>query len=148
LHRQTINLADGKMADVEVADVVTEFPRVNDLRDALPTRFVYQPTLTDTLQQKDPPTATFNTIMKVNTETGDVVRLDFGNSTIGEATFIPRESTREDDGYLAIFAFDPVKESSDLVLLDAAAVNSDPVAVIRLPQRVPQGLHGNWIANV
>ncbi len=30
--------------------MVTEFPRVNDALDSLPTRFVYLPTLTDTLR--------------------------------------------------------------------------------------------------
>jgi carotenoid cleavage dioxygenase len=74
-----------------------------------------------------------------------VVRHDFGNKIAGEATFIPRGTAGEDDGILAVFAFDPVTEASDLVLLDAAHVDSDPVAVIRLPQRVPQGLHGNWM---
>ncbi len=84
-------------------------------------------------------------MMKVNTETGDVVRHDFGNKIAGEATFIPRGTNGEDDGYLAIYAFDPENQTSDLVLLDAAHIDADPVAVIRLPQRVPQGLHGNWI---
>jgi carotenoid cleavage dioxygenase-like enzyme len=42
----------------------------------------------------------------------------------------------QDDGYLAVFVFDPVNARSDFVLLDAAHV--DDVAVVRLPQRVPQ----------
>jgi carotenoid cleavage dioxygenase-like enzyme len=64
----------------------------------------------------------------------------------GEPTFIPRKSNSgEDEGYLAIFAFDPVNRSSDLVLLDAAHIDVDPVAVIRLPQWVPRGLHGNRV---
>ncbi len=62
------------------------------------------PTLTDTLRLANPPSATFNTMMKVNTETGDIVRHDFGNKVAGEATFIPRKPNGgEDDGYLAIF---------------------------------------------
>jgi carotenoid cleavage dioxygenase-like enzyme len=73
------------------------------------------------------------------------VRHDFGNKIAGEATFIRRGTSAEDDGFLAIFAFDPVNRTSDLVLLDAAHVDANPVAIIRLPQRVPQGLHGNWI---
>ncbi|HWA46170.1 MAG TPA: carotenoid oxygenase family protein [Hypericibacter adhaerens] len=145
LHRMTIDIAAGKTSDVEVAALVTEFPRVNDALNALPTRFVYLPTLTDTLLQANPPSATFNTMMRIDSETGDVVRHDFGNKIAGEATFIPRGTAGEDDGILAVFAFDPVTEASDLVLLDAAHVDSDPVAVIRLPQRVPQGLHGNWM---
>jgi hypothetical protein len=37
--------------------------------------------------------------------------------------------------------------TSDLVLLDAAHIDAKPVAVVLLPQRVPQGLHGTWIPN-
>jgi carotenoid cleavage dioxygenase len=33
--------------------------------------------------------------------------------------------------------FDPENRTSDLVLLDAARIDADPVALIRLPQRVP-----------
>lgn len=146
LHRMTINLAARKVSDAQVAGMVTEFPRINDALDALPTRFVYLPTLTDKLNQANPPSATFNTMMKVNTETGNVVSHDFGNMIAGEAAFIPRGTGGgEDDGYLALFAYDPVNRTSDFVLLDAAHMDAEPVAVIRLPQRVPQGLHGNWI---
>jgi carotenoid cleavage dioxygenase-like enzyme len=85
-------------------------------------------------------------MLKINTETGGIARHDFGNRVTGEATFIPRRANGgEDDGYLAIFAFDPVNRTSDLVLLDAAHIDAKPTAVIRLPQRVPHGLHGTWI---
>jgi carotenoid cleavage dioxygenase len=74
------------------------------------------------------------------------MRHDFGNRLGGEPVFIPRPGgTEEGDGYLAVFAYDPATATSDFVLLDAAHVDADPVAVIRLPQRVPQGLHGTWI---
>jgi carotenoid cleavage dioxygenase-like enzyme len=145
LHWMSIDLASQKITDTEIANMVVEFPRFNDSLNALATRYVYLPTLTDTLRIANPPSATFNTMMKVNTETGDIVRHDFGNRVAGEATFIPRRNGGEDDGYLAIYAFDPVNRTSDLVLLDAAHIDAEPVAVIRMPQRVPQGLHGNWI---
>jgi carotenoid cleavage dioxygenase len=146
LHRMVIDLASNKITDNEIANMVVEFPRVNDALNALPTRFVYLPTLTNTLKLANPPSATFNTMTKVNSETGDIVRHDFGNRVAGEATFIPRKAMgREDEGYLAIFAFDPINRTSDLVLLDATHIDAEPVAVIRMPQRVPQGLHGTWI---
>jgi carotenoid cleavage dioxygenase-like enzyme len=145
LHRMIIDLATGKISDAQIASMVTEFPRINDALDSLPNRFVYLPTLTDTLRLAKPPSATFNTMTKVNTETGDILCHDFGNKIAGEAVFIPRGTNGEDDGYLAVYAFDQEKQTSDLVLLDAAHVDADPVAVVRLPQRVPQGLHGNWI---
>ncbi len=145
LHRLQIDLANRKISDAQVIDLGVEFPRCNDTLEARPTRFVYLPTLTGTLRQQDPPSDTFNCMLKVDTETGAVVRHDFGNRIAGEAVFIPRGTRAEDDGYLAIFSFNPVDRTSDFVLLDAANIAAEPVAVVRLPQRVPQGLHGTWI---
>jgi len=146
LHRMSIDLASRKISDTEIAGMVVEFPRFNDALNALPTQFVYLPTRTTSLQIENPPSATFNTMLKANTQTGDIARHDFGNRIAGEATFIPRRAGgAEDEGYLAIFAFDPANRNSDLILLDAAHIEAEPVAVIRMPQRVPQGLHGTWI---
>lgn len=120
------------------------------MREATRTRFVYSATLTDTLRQPDPPSAAFNAIAKADAETGDVVGHDFGNRLVGEAVFIPRTSSaaaEEDDGYLAVFVFDPASGTRDFALLDAAHVDQAPAAAVRLPQRVPQGLHGTWIGN-
>lgn len=148
LHRMAIDPATRRIEDAALSPMPVEFPRVNDAFDALPTRHVYIPTVTDTLLIPNPPSASFNTICKVDAETGDVARHDFGNKLGGEAVFIPRPgSTAEDDGYLAVFAFDVSTGTSDFVLLDARHVDDAPVAVVRLPQRVPQGLHGTWIPN-
>ena len=146
LHRMRIDPARRRIGDAQVSDLRVEFPRCNDTREALPTRFVYLPTLTDTLRQQDAPSDTFNCVLKIDTESGAVARHDFGNRIAGEAVFIPRQARAEDDGYLAIFCFDPDTRASDFVLLDAARIDAEPVAVVRLPQRVPQGLHGTWIA--
>jgi carotenoid cleavage dioxygenase len=40
-----------------------------------------------------------------------------------------------------------VRNASNFVLLDAHRIEEAPVVVIELPQRVPQGLHGNWMAS-
>ena len=144
LHRLSIDLANRRISDAQVVGLAVEFPRCNDTLEARPTRFVYLDA-DRTLRQQNPPSDTFNCMLKVDTETGRVVRHDFGNRIAGEAVFVPRGSA-EDDGYLAIFTFDPEDRTSDFVLLDAARVDAEPVAVVRLPQRVPQGLHGTWIA--
>ena len=129
------------------SDDVTEFPRINHLREALPTRYAYLPILTASLKATDPPSAVFNTIVKFDTETGKATRHDLGNQIAGEAAFVPRPGgSREDDGYLATFAYDPVQRTSTFLLLDARRIEAPPVAVVELPQRVPQGLHGNWIS--
>ncbi len=146
LHRLSIDAINRKLSDAKISDFAVEFPRVNDRHEATPTRFVYVPTLTSSLKLPNVPSDIFNTVLKVDTATGRIGRHDFGNRIAGEAVFIPRTGgTAEDDGYLAIFAFDPVNRTSDFVLLDAARIEAVPVAVVRLPQRVPQGLHGSWI---
>lgn len=144
--RLTIDPAARTFRIAQFADIVTEFPRINHLREALPTRYAYMPTLTDTFADANPAAATFNTMLKFDTETGAIARHDFGNRIVGEGAFVPRPgATREDDGYIAAFVFDPADRSSSFVLLDAGRIEEPPVAVVALPQRVPQGLHGNWI---
>jgi carotenoid cleavage dioxygenase-like enzyme len=43
--------------------------------------------------------------------------------------------------------YDPTRDSSDFVVLDAHDIAAKPIAVVRLPQRVPFGFHGNWVAD-
>lgn len=146
LRRLTIDPARRSFSIATFSDDEVEFPRIDHRREALATRHVYVPTRTPTLKVPNPPSAVFNTLLKVDTESGRATRHDFGNWIVGEAAFVPRPgSTREDDGYLAAFAFDPAEGASRFVLLDARRIEREPVAVVALPQRVPQGLHGNWI---
>lgn len=145
--RMTIDPARRTFRTEQFADIATEFPRVNHLREALPTRYAYMPTRTDTLTDPNPPSAAFNAMVKFDTETGKFTTHDFGNRIAGEGAFVPRPGAeREDGGYIATFLYDPADRGSSFALLDASRIEADPVAVIALPQRVPQGLHGNWIA--
>jgi carotenoid cleavage dioxygenase-like enzyme len=61
-----------------------------------------------------------------------------------EFLFVPTGRS-EDDGYLLSYVYDPVRDKSDLVILDARDVGAGPVATIRLPARVPYGFHGTWV---
>ena len=74
-----------------------------------------------------------------------------------EARFVPRANgTSEDDGWLLAYVFDESTQltadgepkpdaRSELWIIDAKNM-THVVAKIRLPQRVPYGLHGNWIS--
>jgi carotenoid cleavage dioxygenase len=35
--------------------------------------------------------------------------------------------------------------TTDLLLLDAQHIDGEPVATLRIPIRMPGGLHGNWV---
>ena len=73
-----------------------------------------------------------------------------------EPRFVPREGgVSEDDGWLLSYVFDESQlgpdgeckptAKSELWIIDARTM-SDVVAKVRLPQRVPYGLHGNWFS--
>ncbi|MCH9834323.1 MAG: carotenoid oxygenase [Ilumatobacter sp.] len=144
LQRMMIDPQARTVARERLVDDAVEFPRINDHFVGRENRFIYVPTLTDTLLAESPPSASFNCLIRVDTETGTHLRHDFGNRFAGEAVFIGRESG-EDEGYLATFLDDQEAGTTDLALLDAADIEADPVALIRMPQRVPQGLHGIWV---
>ncbi|KAM0234073.1 hypothetical protein ACHAP5_010174 [Fusarium lateritium] len=74
-----------------------------------------------------------------------------------EPRFIARSSsTEEDAGYLLFYVFDesqilpsgdcPPSSVSELWVLDAQNMR-DVVAKVKLPQRVPYGLHGSWFSS-
>ena len=73
-----------------------------------------------------------------------------------ECRFVPRsDGVCEDDGWILSYVFDesqldsdgecPPNARSELWVIDARNMR-DVVAKIRLPQRVPYGLHGNWFS--
>nr|WP_244955187.1 carotenoid oxygenase family protein [Streptomyces chrestomyceticus] len=65
---------------------------------------------------------------------------------VGEAVFVPAgPDTAEDDGWLMAYVFDPDRDATDLVILDARDFTGEPVARVHLPVRVPVGFHGAWI---
>lgn len=67
---------------------------------------------------------------------------DYGDFLGGEPLFIPRQgATEEDDGYLVDLLMKP--SGSALVILCAREMRE--IARIKLPQRVPFGVHACWI---
>ena len=50
----------------------------------------------------------------------------------------------EDEGWIMSYVYDPKRNLSDVVILDAQDFAGDPIATIRLPVRVPFGFHGGW----
>lgn len=67
---------------------------------------------------------------------------------MGEAVFAPRAKGNvadESAGYLLTYAYDSESLETRLLILAAGDIAGEPVATLRMPQRVPFGLHGNWI---
>ena len=65
----------------------------------------------------------------------------------GALAFVPDPARRDrdDGGWLLGFVHDDRRLETDLVVLDAAALDGPPVATVRIPRRIPSGLHATWI---
>ena len=67
---------------------------------------------------------------------------------MGEPIFAPRAgaATDELDGYYLAYVNAVGRDTTSLCIWDAADFPGPPRATLHLPQRVPNGLHGNWFA--
>jgi carotenoid cleavage dioxygenase-like enzyme len=85
---------------------------------------------------------------RVDVQTGVTSRLFAGpNCSFQEPVFIPRApDAPEADGYLAVLRNDLVALTTELLILDAQMLEAGPIATIRLPLRLRDAIHGNWIA--
>lgn len=68
----------------------------------------------------------------------------FGNDVPSEPVFVPR-SEKEGDGYLLVVVYRTNEDRSDVVILDAQNIAEKPIAIIKIPHRIPYGFHGNFI---
>jgi len=140
LHRWTFDMAKGTVAERGLDDRAVEFPRIAESLVGLPNRFGYA---VASFEEKS------SSLVKYDLDTGTSIAHDFGDTQIpGEAVFVPRHgATAEDDGWLLSYVYDKPTDSSNFVVLDATDVAAAPVATVQLPQRVPFGFHGSWIAD-
>lgn len=142
LHRYEIDLAGGGVKETPLDDRGVEFPRVDPRREGLSHRFGYA-----VRYQAGPDNAAFHAIVQYDLERGSDREHDFGDGRVpGEGVFVPAgPDAAEDAGWVLAFVYDAARNGSDLVVLDASALDAAPVATVALPQRVPFGFHGNWV---
>eukprot|EP00198_Chlamydomonas_reinhardtii_P008505 XP_001697842.1 predicted protein [Chlamydomonas reinhardtii] len=64
----------------------------------------------------------------------------------GEPMFVPRPGadSREGEGWVLVAVHNADTQTGELVILDAQHLSKGPLATIRLPHRLPAGLHGSW----
>ncbi len=119
----------------------TEFPRVDDRRQGRRTRYaVFSHKSSQAL-----PMGSFDELFRFDLARGTVEVHRFPGWAIGEAVFAPKAGRSEEEaGYILTFATDTVTMESTFVILDAEDFAGEPAAVVKLPRRVPMGLHGNW----
>jgi len=134
-----------KRVERKLIDAVPqEFPRFDERLTGKPYRYAY----TVTLDEGRSPPGALAGVISHDLLTGTSKAHDFGIGRIpGEFVFIPRSAdSAENDGWLIGYVLDVNRNQTDMVLLDARDVGAAPVAIVPLPQWVPLGFHGNWIA--
>ncbi|BBZ30696.1 retinal pigment epithelial membrane protein [Mycolicibacterium madagascariense] len=132
----TIDLATGVVHEAQLDDRSVEFPRIDDRLATLAARYAVS--------------VGNDALVRHDLTTGSAVEHRFGESATpgvpGEAVFVPSDGPADESaGYYLGYVYDPARDGSDLVILDASDFAADPLATIALPRRVPFGFHGNWI---
>lgn len=132
---------DDRRPDVRrdlIDDRIQEFPRIDDRFWGLPHRFGVTVEL---FSSDGSPSIITHDIVNGSSESWQ----SKPGRSLSEAVFVADSaSSPEGEGWL--LAIESDRTSSDLVVLDATAVSAGPVARVHLPQRIPDGFHGDWLA--
>lgn len=138
LKRYIINLHSKNCFQSILSADTQEFPRTNYREvNGKKYTFVYTNLITN------PGEKFFNSIQKLNVETGLTLRWEKENYYLGEAVFVPKNTElSECDGILLSIAYDAKNQRSSLIILDANDMCL--MAEIFLPIHLPFGLHGNF----
>jgi carotenoid cleavage dioxygenase-like enzyme len=145
LERWHLDGHGGAVKEERLDDRGQEFPRVDERRVGLPHRYGYAVAV----GESEGIVGTETRLLRHDFEKGTSVARSFGRgASLSEAVFVPRAaSAEESDGWVLLLVHSSDTDTSALHILDAEDVTAEPEAVIHLPQRVPAGFHGNWVAD-
>jgi carotenoid cleavage dioxygenase-like enzyme len=142
LHRWTIDTAKGAVSGEPLDDRAADFPRVQDGVVGLKHRYGYMAGLDAEVGSLGA------SLYKYDLEKNSSQEHDLRGCQAGEPVFAQSsDGDGEDEGWILTFSYDPTRDKSDLLIIDAQDFDKPPVARIHMPTRVPFGFHGSWIAD-
>lgn len=153
LQRWTVDMGQPgeAIAMRELGSMVGEFPRIDDRYAMEPYRHGYtcvvDPERPVAIDKIGSITGMFiNCWGHTDLQTGKEETFWAGPvSTLQEPCFVPAHpDAAEGEGYLVGVCNRLQENRSDLLVVDAQRLAEGPVATIRLPVRLRNGLHGNW----
>lgn len=153
LSRVTVDMAsnsDEVAGIVQIGQAPGEFPRIDDRMAGKPYRHGWQITYDFAKPYNGPPgpfAGVLATLTHYDLQTGQETSWWAGpDSALQEPCFIPRSADApEGQGWLVALVDNHVSNYSELCVFDALDLARGPVARIKLPLRLRQGLHGNWV---
>jgi carotenoid cleavage dioxygenase len=143
LWRWTVDPRGGTVTERQLDDHVQEFPRIDERYKGSQHRYGF----TTAVRPERGGVFSGPALLRHDLVAGrtDVHSFGPGRET-GEAVFVPRAADApEGDGWLMSLVYDRATDLSELVVLDTADFTGHPVATVKLPVRVPHGLHAAWI---
>lgn len=142
LHRWRFNLSTGTVIEEKLDDTPGDFPRINENLVGRKNRYGY----VGKMANSEIPL--FEGVIKYDLDHSTSEVHYFGKNRYGgETVFAPAiHGTGEDAGWLITFVHDENVQTSELVVINAQDITSEPVARVIIPQRVPYGFHGIWIS--
>jgi carotenoid cleavage dioxygenase-like enzyme len=143
LHRFTIDPAEGSVSEEALDDLAIEFPRVDDRRTGRAARHGYAVASRSERGVEE----SMQLLVRYDLVSGSRAIHDFGAGAAASEAVFAAAGPGEADGWLLAYVYDAARDGSDLVILDADRIEAEPVARVALPQRVPFGFHGSWLAD-
>lgn len=143
LYLYEIDPEAGTCKETKLSDHAAEFPRLDDRLVGYENRWGYAGTAAPASGAE----AYFRRITKYDRVSGSSVhRETVAGQWVGEPIFVPRAvDAAEDDGFILNLVYDAHQDRTALDILDARAIDRDPLARLWLEERISLGFHGNWL---
>ncbi|OMO67525.1 Carotenoid oxygenase [Corchorus olitorius] len=146
LEKLKMNMKTGDVSREIISSRNLEFGTINPGYVGRRTRYAYLGLLEESPKM--------SAVVKIDLETGqEVARRFYGpNCYGGEPLFVRRDGEinknsddDEDDGYIMTFVHDEKANESKFIIMDAKSPELEIIAVVKMPRRVPYGIHGLFL---
>lgn len=137
-----LNLEEGTCKETKLSDGAAEFPRLDDRLVGYENQFGYA----GTAEPASGAESFFRRITKYDRVNRTAVhRATVPGQWVGEPVFVPRTpDAAEDDGFVLNLVYDANSDRTAVDVLDARAIDKEPLARLWLQERAALGFHGNW----
>jgi carotenoid cleavage dioxygenase len=139
------DLEAGTCVEQCLSDVGAEFPRIDDRLVGYENRWGYA--ATSEAGEPAGAASVFRRITKYDRSGGaSVNRKTVAGQWVGEPVFVPRSpEAQEDDGFVLNVIYDGPSDRTAIEILDARAIDAEPLARLWTQERIPMGFHGNFL---
>ncbi|HEV2608682.1 MAG TPA: carotenoid oxygenase family protein [Noviherbaspirillum sp.] len=149
LSRWTIDLSSlrGKVERTVIDDVPAEFPRIDERYAGRYNRYGWYICHADGNVRSEAEDVLYGTLTCHDFTTARRQRYSVPEGDVlSEPVFAPRnQAADEGDGWIMMTAWRAAEQRSDLLVFNATDIATGPIAMVRLPCRIPFGFHGAWI---